>query len=72
MKRNWKNFYQVWICYKDTQEWEVVFATPSPPRAEEYARNRVSFGGVNRVEIRDYWGDSTLKVIYDSAWGLRL
>lgn len=39
MKRTWKNFYQMWIKYKDAEETtECVFSTPSPPHAEEYAR----------------------------------
>ena len=67
MRRNWKNFYQVWIRYDETQ-WECVFATSAPPMAREYARNRISFGGVQRVEIRDYWGDSVLETVFDAEW----
>jgi hypothetical protein len=68
MKRNWKTFYQVWVRYKDNSQWEAVFATPSPAAAKEYAHNRISFRGVQTVQIRDYWGDSVLKTVYNAGW----
>ena len=59
---------QVWIKYKDNGAWECVFDTDNPPRAAEYAKNRISFGGVQRVEIRDAFGREVLETVFDAGW----
>jgi len=67
-ERNWKNFYQVW--YKAQGRWLVASTHPNPADMHEAAERGISRNPnyVERIECRDYWGDSVLETVWDRSW----